>query len=33
MLEWNLPEHWVKSQALFRSRQAAGFPGSEPMLA
>lgn len=32
MIEWNRPDHWFKSQALFRERMAAGFPGHEPIL-
>lgn len=28
--KWNTKEHWQESQALFKARQAAGFPGSEP---
>lgn len=32
MVEWNKPDHWLKSQQLFRERLAAGFPGHEPIL-
>jgi hypothetical protein len=31
LVKWNTPEHWKESKALFESRKAAGFPGSEPL--
>ena len=31
LAEPNSPEHWKKYKALFAERQAAGFPGSEPL--
>lgn len=33
MVAWNSRQHWFESQTLFRNRQAAGFPGHEPILA
>jgi hypothetical protein len=29
--QWNTPEHWNSSKALFESRRAAGFPGHQPL--
>ena len=31
LVQWNTQSHWNESQALFAARQAAGFPGHEPI--
>lgn len=31
LIEANTPEHWFKYQRLFNAREAAGFPGHEPL--
>ncbi len=31
LVQWNTPEHWKESKALFESRKGAGFPGAEPI--
>lgn len=31
LVRWNTPEHWRKSEALFKNRKATGFPGHEPL--
>jgi hypothetical protein len=31
LVKWNTPEHWKEAKALFDSRKAAGFPGSDPL--
>ena len=33
LIQWNSPEHWRESEAIFKSRKAAGFPGHEPLTA
>jgi hypothetical protein len=31
LVEANSPEHWAKYKGIYTARQAAGFPGSDPL--